>query len=369
MGKKILKFFLKLLLCLVLIVLVAGGAYYLYLTKSYHRIGDGGELNPNRYGKNASAEAETDYKIVSWNIGFGAYEDDYGFFMDGGTQSWAWSAERLKANLKAMGEKLQEQAADFYFIQEVDYSSTRTYKVDEITYMTNALPKMSYTFAQNYDSPFLLYPFNQPHGANKAGIMTFSKFNIASGTRRELPIEDSLMKFLDLDRCYSVNRIPGPDGKQLVLYNFHLSAYTSDGTIATEQLVMILKDMQAEYEKGNYCIAGGDFNKDILGDSSQYFGKADKEYSWAKPIPEGTLNGYNVKLIAPLDEANPVPSCRNADGPYHKGQYVLTIDGFLVSDNVEVKESNVIDFQFKYSDHNPVYMNFALKKAAAPEQP
>ena len=362
MGKKILKFFIKLLVFIIILALLVAGAYYLYLTKSWHRIGDGGELNPNRFGVNAATENDKEYKIVSWNIGFGAYEDDYGFFMDGGTQSWAWSKERLTANLKNISEKLQEQAAEFYLIQEVDYSSTRSYKVDEITYMTNALSKMSYTFAQNYDSPFLLYPFNQPHGANKAGIMTFSKYNIKTAIRRELPIEDSYMKFLDLDRCYSVNRIPGPDDKELIIYNFHLSAYTSDGTIATEQLKMLLKDMQAEYEKGNYCIAGGDFNKDILGDSSVYFGKSDIEYTWAQPIPKGTFDGYNVKLVAPLDEEAPVPSCRNADGPYHKGQYVLTVDGFLVSDNVEIKEAKVIDYQFKYSDHNPVYMTFVLTK-------
>ena len=56
-----------------------------------------------------------------------------------------------------------------------------------------------------------------------------------------------------------------------------------------------------------------------------------------------------------------MPSCRNADGPYHKGQYVLTIDGFLVTDNIKVNRSDVIDTQFKYSDHNPVDMTFVLK--------
>ena len=145
-----------------------------------------------------------------------------------------------------------------------------------------------------------------------------------------------------------------------MIYNFHLSAYTSDGTIATEQLKLLLADMQAEYEKGNYCLAGGDFNKDILGDSSVYFGKADQEYSWAQPIPEGTFDGYDIHLEAPLDKESPVPSCRNADGAYHEGQYVLTIDGFLVTNNISVVSSAVIDTAFKYSDQNPVEMTFVL---------
>ena len=364
--KKLLKKLLKLILILVIIVALIAGGYVFYVYKSWHRMGDNVDLNPNRHGVSSYALKNMEYSITSWNIGFGAYEDDYGFFMDGGTQSWAWSKERLVANLKAIGEKLTDFASDFYLIQEVDFSSTRSYKVDERNYVINALPHTSYTFAQNYDSPFLLYPFKQPHGANKAGIMTFSRYNIKTALRRELPIEDSYMKFLDLDRCYSVNRIPAEEDKEFVLYNLHLSAYTSDGTIATEQLVMLLKDMQAEYEKGNYCIAGGDFNKDLLGDSAKYFGKSDKEYTWAQPIPEGTFAGYNIKLVAPLNEEAPVPSCRNADGPYHEGQYVLTVDGFLVSDNVEVVKADVVDLQFKYSDHNPVQMTFILRQAAEP---
>lgn len=93
------------------------------------------------------------------------------------------------------------------------------------------------------------------------------------------------MKRLTSTRCYSVSRIPVDGGRELVLYNLHLSAYTSDGTIATEQLSLLLRDMQREYEKGNWCVAGGDFNKDLLGDSAQYFGAADQAYSWAQPSP------------------------------------------------------------------------------------
>ena len=85
-------------------------------------------------------------------------------------------------------------------------------------------------FAQNYDSPYLFYPLIQPHGANQSGIVTLSRHPIASAARRELPVESGFMKLLDLDRCYSVSRIP----TALVLYNLHLSAYTSDGAIATE---------------------------------------------------------------------------------------------------------------------------------------
>ncbi len=351
---------LKIVLCVLLALMLIVGGYLAYVFIDYHRIGDNVPLEVTD-NQTARAEAGKAYTIMSWNIGFGAYESDYGFFMDGGTESWAWSKERLDANLRNISDVVRDQGADFYIIQEVDTDSTRSYHRDERVPLQLALPGCANIWAQNYDSPFLFYPLTQPHGKSVAGIMTFSPFAITSATRRELPIEDSLMKLVDLDRCYSVSRIPVANGKELVLYNMHLSAYTSDGTIANEQLRLLLADMQAEYEKGNYVVGGGDFNKDILGDSSVYFGESDIEYTWAQPLPEGIFDDTDLQLVAPLDEANPVPSCRNADGPYHEGQYVLTIDGFIVSDNVTVSAANVIDTQFAYSDHNPVEMTFTLE--------
>ena len=354
------KKFLKVLLIIVLVLVLLVAAYVAYVFIAYHRLGSG-ELEPAGEASSESICTDTEYKAVSYNIGFGAYESDYGFFMDGGDRSWAWSKERLNANLQKIAKLLDGMKADLYLIQEVDFDSTRSYHVDERDYLTDAFGGTAYTFAQNYDSPFLFYPILQPHGSSRSGIMTFSKFAITFAERVELPIESGLTKLLDLDRCYSKNRIPVKGGGELIVYDFHLSAYTSDGTIATEQLELLLADVEEEYAKGNYCIAGGDFNKDILGDSSVYFGKSDKEYTWAQPLPDGLLDGYHVTLVAPLDKDSPVPSCRNADSAYHEGQYVLTIDGFIVTDNISVSDSSVVDTGFAYSDHNPVDMHFTLK--------
>ena len=350
----------KIVLAVVLALLVVVLGYVAYVFIDYHRIGDQ-ELTVERNAA-ATVEAGKEYSILSYNIGFGAYEDDYSFFMDGGTESRAWSEERLTANIERIGAFLQQQDADLYLLQEVDRDSTRSYHVDEGAMLTAQLPGLGHIWAQNYDSPYLFYPLDQPHGKSVSGLLTLSSFGITEAQRVELPIENSLMKLVDLDRCYSVHRIPVAGGGELVLYNLHLSAYTSDGTIAMEQLKLLLEDMQREYDAGNWCVAGGDFNKDLLGDSAVYFGEADQEYTWAQPIPEDTFDGFNVSLIAPLDEGNPVPSCRNADGPYHQGQYVLTVDGFLVSDNVTVTSSDVVDLGFAYSDHNPVEMRFVLEK-------
>ena len=354
------KKWLKTLLCIVLALVVLAAGYVAYVFIDYHRIGDMPLTPGNTETAIPSLRTGMPYTAVSYNIGFGAYEPDYGFFMDGGAESRAWSRERVTANVQSIASFLKERQADFYLLQEVDIGSTRTYQLDEREALYAALFDKCSVFAQNYDSPYLMYPLNSPHGASRSGLLTFSRADITAAERVELPVESGFMKLLDLDRCYSVSRIPVNGGKELILYNLHLSAYTSDGTIATEQLKLLLADMQAEYDAGNWCVAGGDFNKDLLGDSAAWFGEADQSYSWAQPIPEGTFDGVDVTLVTPLDESAPVPSCRNADGPYHPGQYVLTVDGFLVTPNVTAAQATVLDTGFAYSDHNPVAMTFTL---------
>ena len=77
--------------------------YFLYLILSYHRVGDQPSLeieNP----KTAAPAASTEYKLLSYNIGFCAYTPDFGFFMDGGKGSRAKSAD-------AVNEVLEESEA------------------------------------------------------------------------------------------------------------------------------------------------------------------------------------------------------------------------------------------------------------------
>ncbi len=351
---------LRIILSILAVALIVVLLYFTYVFISYHRLDDRIDLEVSNPIE-GSVETGEKYRLVSWNIGFGAYEDDFSFFMDGGTESWAKSPEALEANMQGIATELKDLDGDFYIIQEVDKDATRSYHMDQTVLLSDTFSDYSRVYAENWDSPFLMYPFTQPHGKSVAGIMTFSSQGITSALRRSLPIEDTVMKLVDLDRCYSISRVPGPDGRELVIVNFHLSAYTSDGLIAIEQLKMVLSDMQAEYDKGNWVIAGGDFNKDVLGGGSALFGVTGSDYNWAQPIPAEVFEGYDISLIGPYDAENPVPSCRNADSPYWEGQYQITVDGFLVSRNVEIVSAEVVDTGFAYSDHNPVFLEFILK--------
>ena len=351
---------LKVLLAVLLAVLIIAGAYAAYLFIDYSRVEDHQELLVTQR-TDAVLTAGAEKTIVSWNVGFGAYSDDFSFFMDGGEHARARSAEECEGNIRSAIETLRELDADLMLIQEVDEQGDRSHDLNQRLMLEDAFAGThTSVFAQNYDSSYLFYPFHEPIGAARSGILTLADVQVNGAHRRSLPIESGLNKFFDLDRCYSVGRIPVDNGRMLVLYNLHLSAYTSDGSIATEQLRMLLADMQADYAAGNYVIAGGDFNKDLWGDSTLYSGVSGVDASWCQPFPQELLpEGF--ELVSSLNEENVVLSCRNADAPYEKGvSFEVTLDGFMVSENVEVLGCEVIDAGFEVSDHNPVRMQFRL---------
>ncbi len=350
---------LKTIACVlaVLVLLVAGYAAYVFL--AYNRLEDNLTLSVEN-NPAQTATADDAFTVVSWNLGFGAYSDDYSFFMDGATESRAYSQEAVYDNIGSALARLQEMDADFVFLQEIDTDGTRAYHVDQRALVVDAMPEYGTVFAQNYDSPYLFYPVFSPIGANKSGQMTLSRYHMTDALRRSLPIESGFMKLFDLDRCYSVTRVPLENGKELCLFCAHLSAYTSGGAVTDRQIEMLTAQMLEEYEKGNYVVCGGDFNRDLLGNSSAVFGVEGGDASWAIPFPT-ELVPEGLTLVAPLDASNPVPSCRQADSAYQPGtSFVLTVDGFLVSDNVTLESSEVIDTGFAWSDHNPVTMTIRL---------
>ena len=62
--------------------------------------------------------------------------------------------------------------------------------------------------------------------------------------------------------------------------------------------------------------------------------------------------------------ANNEPSCRDCDVVYESDStFVSTVDGFVVSDNVEVKKVSTLKVGtgFLYSDHQPSTLEFVLK--------
>jgi endonuclease/exonuclease/phosphatase family metal-dependent hydrolase len=346
-----------------LLLLIACIAYAVYVFVSYYRLPDKLTLEVNRNGANSyftdekQVESGTYYWIMTYNIGFGAYRKDYSFFMDGGKSSWAKDEESVIAGVCGMGEIVSNVNPDFVLLQEVDIDGTRTYHVNELELMNEFVKGYYYIYAQNYDSSFLFYPPWQPHGANESGIVTYARSEITETMRRSLPVSEGFGKILDLDRCYSIARLPMENGKSLCIYNIHMSAYGSSDEIREGQLAMLYEDMESDYQKGNYVICGGDFNHNLKQDGSE------NAPAWAYPFPrEGLPEGFRMAIDSAKQEDIAHNSCRSAEEPYEEGStYTVTLDGFIVSDNVSVNYYANMDWGYELSDHDPVIMQFLLE--------
>lgn len=366
--KKITKIFL-LFLC---VVIVFGIGYVCYLQFGYYRIGDENiAINNNQENK---IVLNSEYSITTFNIGFGAYDRDYSFFMDKGYMSDGTetkgkygkgvSKENTLKNTNGCIATLESLASDFMILEEVDTKSTRSYKVNQRDMIIDKFPNYSHTYAVNFHSGFLPYPILDMHGKSNSGILTLSKFNMVYSKRHELPIDESFFnKFFDLDRCINVIRYPIEGrSEMLTVISVHLSAYDEGGVYRRKQIELLSCIMQEEYNNGNYVVVGGDFNHDIAFGGSK-FPTQQLKPDWIQVL-SGNEFGLNFKIVS--DNTN--PSCRDADIPWENGvTYATVVDGFIISDNIEllsvknIVEVNGIDTNFMYSDHNPVMMKFKLK--------
>ena len=89
------------------------------------------------------------------------------------------------------------------------------------SYFEETFPFMGGTYTSNFHSPWLNLPVLDPIGAVNSGILTLSRFKTDYAVRRSYPIASDLSKLFDLDRCFTVERIPVEGGKTLVLVNSH----------------------------------------------------------------------------------------------------------------------------------------------------
>ena len=348
-----------------LIMVCAVLVYVGYVYVSYKRLPDMLELEIEEpvtgSGTQDTVKTGVTYRVLTYNIGFGAYTPEFSFFMDGGKSSVGESRESVIRTVTGAADLAVGLKPDFAMFEEVDRDSTRSYHMDQKEILDEKFGDFYSDYAQNYDSAFLFYPILEPHGKSRAGITLYSAFPIESAVRRSFPISTSFSKFFDLDRCYSVSRIPVENGKYLCLYAIHMSAYGNSDTIREGQIRMLCEDMAGEYAQGNYVICGGDFNHDLKALTDD----GSERESWAYPFPREELpEGFSFCLDSFSQEEREQMwnSARNADMEYAEGvTYTVTLDGFILSDNVVCEEYTHVKTGYLYSDHDPVILDFSLK--------
>ena len=83
--KKIFRKLFRIFISLLIFALLVVGVYVIYLTSQYYRIEDQMNYTNNIESNNdALVELNQEYTITTYNIGFGAYTQDFSFFLDSG---------------------------------------------------------------------------------------------------------------------------------------------------------------------------------------------------------------------------------------------------------------------------------------------
>lgn len=294
--------------------------------------------------------------LTSWNIGYGGLGDTEDFFMDGGKTVQPSNIDMVEENLRGMGTFLSDHPSDIVLLQEVDRDSKRSYGIDQERFFNDTL-HLQGIFAYNFKVDYVPFPL-PPIGRVESGLLTLTDLAMLEAKRLSLPESFSWpVKTSNLKRGLLETRFP-LDGieKELVVFNLHLEAYDSgEGKIAqSKKLDNILSK---EYEKGNYVIAGGDFNQ-VFEESSRY--------------PDLNIDGWHPGDIGPNDIPegfrfsydDSVPTVRVLNQPFtgdYETSQVHVIDGFVVSDNIEVKQVVTTDLEFKHTDHHPVRLEVKFK--------
>lgn len=350
--KKLLKGLLAIILAIVCVA-VAGLAW---LCVNEYKPDDVTELKVQGKADAAKLLHEGDtLSVMSWNVGYAGLGKDSDFFMDGGEEVAAADIATVYKYLNGINATAYGAASpEIRMFQEVDENSTRTYGIDE----TKVLGKGNYTYALNFCSTYVPYPL-PPIGRVNSGILTSTEYKITSADRISLPCPFKWpVSVVNLKRCLLVSRMPiDGSSKELVVVNMHLEAY-DDGEGKIAQTNQLLDFIQSEYAKGNYVIAGGDFNQTFPGALDKY----------PNTHPELWLPGEidNSMLSDGWQFAydNATPTCRLLNQPYDPAdtentQYYV-IDGFILSPNVTLNSVETLDCGFANSDHNPVQMSITL---------
>ena len=295
---------------------------------------------------------------------------DEGEMMNGektqGKNARAFSEDDVKNNTTgAINLVKGANESDFYFFQEVDTNSTRSYYVDQQKMIQENFIGYASSYAVNAHSKYMFYPLSEPIGKMNSGIMTLSRYNVDYSIRRSLEISNGMIdKLFDLDRCFMVSKLPisGAPDKYLVLINVHLSAY-DEGDIRSKQIAMLYDYINYEYNtNNNYVIVGGDFNLLLAGEAGLYNNNM-KTPGWCQSLPDGykAENFNQIGFNLNYDLTTTIGTCRDSSVRYVEGiNLEVVIDGFITSGNITVKRTTVIDGEFKNSDHNPVRMEFIL---------
>lgn len=307
---------------------------------------------------NCSSDVNSDtLNLLSWNIGYAGLGKEMDFFYEGGTMvrpEKGLAQSYLNGIIKQLSSF---EKPDFILLQEVDTLAHRSWDVNQYKAISNHFSDYCPAFALNYKA-WVPMPMTEPMGRVRAGLMTLS---------RKAPLEVTRHAYADgytwpmslfmLNRCFMVARYQTESQKQLLVINLHNSAFSDAAEIREKELAALKSFMEEESGKGNYVIAGGDWNQNPAPLKNPTVEKTYRFRFIHPPIPDDFLpDGWQYAWDSKHS------TNRDVDVPYIAGTTTSTImDFFVISPGVELLFIKTRPTGFDVSDHQPVEMKVVLK--------
>lgn len=328
-------------ICLLCIVVLAGCA----AANRFYTPPDLEIVDP--IGTAGVSDAET-LSITTWNIGYAGMGAESDFIYDLGEQRRPLSGDLVDKNLTGILNTLPDLQSDLFLFQEAAKPSWLTYGRDVLTPLTEALPGYAHVFGADANARYVPPPFNI-----QVGNAIYSRVQPIGAERRALPLEPTFeLGFFRKGYRMHIMRID--DVRQWVIINIHLSTFdTAEDDVRRKQVEALLAFATQEYAKGHHVVIGGDWNLRLV--ENDFPHTTDDQFQfWIRDFPTDLKPaGWNWAVDPD------VPTVRTAHKPYVAGEnYVLNIDGFLVSPNVRIDKVQGTDLQFQYTDHHPVTATF-----------
>jgi endonuclease/exonuclease/phosphatase family metal-dependent hydrolase len=289
--------------------------------------------------------------VTTWNIGYAGMGRDSDFVYDLGQQRRPLNAGLVDANLAGITQTIAGFDSDIILLQEAARPSWVNYRRDVLAGVVGALPGYAHTFGPDVNTRGIPPPWNI-----QVGNAIFTRIVPLSAERRGLPLEPTFELGL-FRRGYRMHILRVDDGRQWVIINIHLSTFDSpEDDVRRQQVVALLAFAEEEYAKGHYVVIGGDWNLRLA--DNDFPNTTDERFKfWIRDFPQELVPEGWRWAVDPT-----IPTVRTAYQPYVAGEnYVLNIDGFLVSPNVAIADVEGMDLGFLHSDHQPVTARFAMR--------
>lgn len=301
--------------------------------------------------------SDSTFTFLSWNIGFCGLGAEMDFFYDGGKMVRPTDELIEKYTNGVLNYLKSADSLDFILLQEVDKNSARTKKQDETEMVETILPKYTTSFGTNYKVQFVPLPFTNPLGKVEMGQMNLSKYQPESSQRYSFFSAYAWPKRLFmLDRCFVVSRFKLNNEEELVVINTHNSAYDAGGKLRDVEMPIIRDLMLEEYEKGNYVVAGGDWNQNP---PDYDLSKVDPTYQAVRRESlDSSLFPEDWQIV--YDSEKPTNRAIGTSLQNNKTE-VTIIDYFILSPNIKMKQIKTLSQNFQFSDHEPVILEIEIK--------